>query len=1350
MQSTVVNNIHIISVLYVYRMEETQEQIISIQKMIKKGQKREKTEPEPMKDTAPVRKLKIIKDALAQQEPVQQALVQPETMLVAENDAGLQDGPRKNEIFADVLGRLSTLMNKKGDNIRSRIYSRAQDTVLGITEDITDVKQLEGKPNIGPTILAKMAEYNETGTLRVFEREKENPEMWLTDIYGIGPKKAQELVKQGIKTIEQLREQQDKLLNDIQRVGLKYYDDILKRIPRNEIEQFDKEFASSFNAANARAGANDGSKYEIVGSYRRGAKTSGDIDVIITSKNANVFVEFVDDLKRKNVIIEVLSRGKTKCLVIAKLPNAEHARRVDFMYTSPEEFPFAILYFTGSKAFNTVMRGYALRLGLSLNEHGIYTKEKGEEKGEKIDKIFVDEESIFTSLYLKYKLPEQRIDGRAVETTLPIILDTGVEKKGQSCYKSCDTVPAGECATGCSPSWTDNKLVRMRNWCTCNVDKKDCIVPICPAHSEPEKTPAVKEPTPVKPAKPVKTRKVALDADGNPKVRKPRKTKKTSPSKAAAESAADKPKSPVIADKPKSVAAKPAKTRKVALDADGNPKVRKPRKTKKVSPGAAADKPAKTKVPKPRKTKKTVTLNVIATKLELDESGINDELLKTTISNEAEVLPELVPILHMNKVEPIIEPIKATKNITIKRKRVKQIEAVDKKDNKENDIKLNGKEDNMEARINNAKQLVARFRGEGIDMLDTLNESQLVEWLEAAGDAYYNTKTAIMSDNEYDIIKEYMEVKYPTNEVLTNIGANVTKNKVELPYKMASMDKIKPDTNALVTWTQKYKGPYVLSCKLDGVSGLYTTEGGVPKLYTRGNGTIGQDVSHLLSVLKLPLEKNSVVRGELIMPRVVFEEKYKSKFANPRNLVSGIVNSKTIDDKTSDLHFVAYEVIRPSLRPSEQLQTLIDLGHEVVQHKSVDALTNEKLSELLMDWRTNYEYEIDGVIVTDDNIYLRKEGNPDHAFAFKMVISDQVAEAKVVDVIWTPSKSGYLKPRVRIEPVRLGGVTIEYATGFNGKFIESNKIGVGAVIQIIRSGDVIPYIKSVTVQAEMAKMPMVPYHWTETNVDIVLDNMEEDETVQAKNITDFFTGLEVDGLGGGNVKKIMNAGYTTVPVILKMTKDDFAKVDGFKTKMVNKIYDGIHAQVEKASLVTIMASSNKFGRGIGVRKIQPIMTAYPKILTSPETTDRKIEMLQTIDGIGKENAKSFATNIPVFLEFMKECELMHKIANEVVAESAKSAAADQTQPQNTAVAAVVYDETHPLYGKHVVMTKVRDAEIIDYLKKVGGELDDNMSKKTFVLIVKSLDDVSNKTKKAVAENIPIMTPEMFKKEYMSA
>ena len=113
----------------------------------------------------------------------------------------------------------------------------------------------------------------------------------------------------------------------------------------------------------------------------------------------------------------------------------------------------------------------------------------------------------------------------------------------------------------------------------------------------------------------------------------------------------------------------------------------------------------------------------------------------------------------------------------------------------------------------------------------------------------------------------------------------------------------------------------------------------------------------------------------------------------------------------------------------------------------------------------------------DDHIFPRTDKNPEHAFAFKMVISDQVAEAKVVDVEWNISKTGYLKPRVEIEPIRLGGVTIKHATGFNGNFIESNKIGIGAIIEIIRSGDVIPYIKSVITPAETAKMPNIPYKW---------------------------------------------------------------------------------------------------------------------------------------------------------------------------------------------------------------------------------------------------------------------------------
>jgi len=633
-------------------------------------------------------------------------------------------------------------------------------------------------------------------------------------------------------------------------------------------------------------------------------------------------------------------------------------------------------------------------------------------------------------------------------------------------------------------------------------------------------------------------------------------------------------------------------------------------------------------------------------------------------------------------------------------------------------------------------QHIQKFKEKGISVLENLSEKQLADMLTQANDLYYNTKQSLMTDNEFDILKEYIEKTYPKNQVLEKIGAPVaTKNKVKLPYLMPSMDKIKPDTNALANWMQKYKGPYVLSCKLDGVSGMYTTENGAAKLYTRGDGTTGQDISHLLPRLNLPKVENLVVRGEFILQKRVFNEKYKTIFANPRNLVSGIINAKTVDEKSKDLHFVAYEIISPAMKPGDQMAALQRYGFKVVQNQSENTLTNELLSTILMYWRANCQYEIDGVIVTDNNIYKRITGNPEHAFAFKMVLSDQVAEAKVVDVIWTASKSGYLKPRVRIEPIHVGGVTIEYATGFNGNFIETNKIGVGALIQLTRSGDVIPHIIAVIIPAEKAKMPDVPYHWTDTHVDIVLDNAAEDETVVLKNITDFFRGIEVDGLSSGNVKRIITAGYDSVAKILKMERTDYERVEGFKEKMVEKIYSGIRTQIAKASLLDIMAASNLFGRGIGERKLRPILEAHPDILTNP--AKQTTEVLIQIPGIGKENAATFLENIPRFMEFLKECGLESKLTGSLIRE----------EPATQTI--LVTNVSNPLYQKRIVMTKTRDPTVIDGLKRLGAVLEDKVGKNTFTVITKSVDDESNKTKEAKKLGIPIMIPEEFIAKYLS-
>ena len=634
------------------------------------------------------------------------------------------------------------------------------------------------------------------------------------------------------------------------------------------------------------------------------------------------------------------------------------------------------------------------------------------------------------------------------------------------------------------------------------------------------------------------------------------------------------------------------------------------------------------------------------------------------------------------------------------------------------------------------KTIMQEFKTQGITALEKLSKIQLNNIVKEANKQYHAHQTGkqspILTDAEYDIVKEYLENKYPNADALRDIGADVPeKQKVDLPINMPSMDKIKPDSEALSQWCKKYKGPYVLSCKLDGVSGLYYTMDNKSKLYTRGNGKIGQDVSHLLKSIKLPDKQNIIVRGEFIVSKTVFNTKYKNDFANIRNMVAGIINRKTLDKKAKDVDFIAYEVIEPVIKPSEQMSFLKENGFNTVKNDSYNAITNDLLSELLVNWREKYEYEIDGIIVNDDNSYARLEGNPDHAFAFKMVISDQLAETQVTDVIWTASKDGYLKPRVRVNPVHIGGVKIEFATGFNGQYIESNKIGIGAIIQLVRSGDVIPYIKSVSTPAESAKMPDVPYTWTDTHVDIILANKSDDPVVLEKRITSFFTGLEIDGLSSGNVKRLIKGGYNTIPKVLHMKESDFLEVEGFKEKMANKIFTSIKSKIQNASLVKIMAASGTMGRGLGERKLKPIMEKYPNILISGETENEKMEMLINVDGIGKENAKTFIENIPILLQFITECKLTERLRR-------RSATPDQKEPEDDVT-------THPLYGKKIVFTGFRDKAIMEMLEnKYKVTFVSSVNKNTNLVVVKNKNDTNKKIDQAKLLGIDVLDFNEFK------
>jgi DNA ligase (NAD+) len=1038
-------------------------------------------------------------------------------------ETGVQPDKSLNKKIVDALGELNKLMLQRGEPFRARAYQRAQQEVYKYREPITNIDQIRDLPNIGATILNKLRELESTGKIEAIERERailaeeeKKPINIFAKIYGIGPKRAKELVDKGITTITQLKlPENQKLLNDKQKIGLNYYYDILERIPRAEIEEYKTLFQQIFREESKKV---DGeSSFEIVGSYRRQAETSGDIDLIITnSRNNNeIFRLFLDRLIKDNIIIEVLSRGSVKSLTIGRLPTGSStdpprlARRIDLLYSPSKEYPFAILYFTGSQEFNTVMRERANTQGYTLNEHGISYKSQGI-KGDIIDTTdkIKTESDIFDFFNMEYKTPVERRDGYAV-----------VDRSQESAFQR-------------------EKLVAPRQ----------------------------------------------------------NKTQKRTP------------------------------------------------------------------------------------------------------------------------------------------------------------------EERLENSREKIEQQIEQFQKAGISTLDMLTESELIQILRHADQEYYCNTNPVLTDSEYDVLREHIVKKYPDNPEADagHEKCEIKKNRITLPYEMWSMDKIKPDSNALARYQQKFTGPYVLSCKLDGVSALYTitstkitksTDNSEQRLYTRGNGRIGTDISHLIPYLKLPSKATTgdlVIRGELIMKRATFDARYKSEFKNPRNLVAGLVNNRTITEARKqmyrDLDFVAYEVIKPdSLKPSIQMDYLSALDPLiVVQNKTIpsDNLTNEQLSELLVEWRREYIYEIDGIICADDRVYPRiPSRNPEHAFAFKMVLSDQSAEARVVDVIWTPSKDGYLKPRVQIEPVTLGGVTITYLTGKNARFIRDRKIGVGAIIRIIRSGDVIPEIEDRDdVVIQPAETPLFPpeseYVWNQTGVDIMLADKTANTTVAVKTIANFFKHLQVDGIGEGIVKRLVTSGFNTIAKVLAMSHADFLKIEGVKDRLATKLTTNIRMQLQAKSLAEIAAATNIFGRGLGQQRIETILEHEPNIFlqTQQLTQQQLIDRVKKIPGMAQKTATQFVEHLPEFIEFIETANLQQQLDQP-----------DQQQPDQPN-----QQQNHELYKKKIVMTGFRDKELEARLKQIGAQIKNNVTRDTYVVLVKDLDEDTGKANLARENNIPLMLPEEFR------
>ena len=244
--------------------------------------------------------------------------------------------------------------------------------------------------------------------------------------------------------------------------------------------------------------------------------------------------------------------------------------------------------------------------------------------------------------------------------------------------------------------------------------------------------------------------------------------------------------------------------------------------------------------------------------------------------------------------------------------------------------------------------------------------SELADKIAIAANSYYNSGNIILTDFEYDLLVDVLKQRSPNHEQLSKIGAIDPKEKVKLPYHMGSLDKIKNEKE-LSIWKDKFTAnSVVVSEKLDGVSLEVVYENGNISLYTRGDGTYGRNISHILKYIEIPKPvANIAIRAEIIIPKSEFIPFYKEsnnpESFNLRNCVSGLINrTKTAVPELKDAHVVAYEIIDSSSTMEEQLNNLQVMGFKVPKYVVLDQheFTYKNLAELLAEWKEKSDYNL--------------------------------------------------------------------------------------------------------------------------------------------------------------------------------------------------------------------------------------------------------------------------------------------------------------------------------------------------------------------------------------------------------
>jgi DNA ligase (NAD+) len=578
----------------------------------------------------------------------------------------------------------------------------------------------------------------------------------------------------------------------------------------------------------------------------------------------------------------------------------------------------------------------------------------------------------------------------------------------------------------------------------------------------------------------------------------------------------------------------------------------------------------------------------------------------------------------------------------------------------------------------------------------------IVETLKAAADAYYNGKSLIMDDDTYDALQNRLRELDPENPALAAIGAPPVGRVETLPFPMPSLDKIKPGQDSLNRFLAG--SDFVLSEKLDGLSALWSPL--TRKLYLRGNGIEGQDISHLIGIQGLlgSHMSEAVVRGELVVPR-------STVTTLARSWVNGVIHRDVITPDVAKIRFVAYDVLKPAgLTRSQQFNWLVANGYEVPWWSTANRLTVEDLKTHLLTRRGMSVYDTDGIVVGLDRVPVRPQAgkNPKDAVAFKMPLMEQSAETVVRAVIWAPSSQGYLIPKLEFDPVIVGGATIQFCSAHTARHIVHNRLGPGAKIVIRRSGDVIPTIDRVLIGVE-PQLPTGAWEWVD---EVHIRTLGSSPALVAAKLHHFLKSLDIPGSGPATAAALVEAGLNTPKPLLKTVAARLSEILGPKTGQT--FHTGLHAAIKKASEQDLMIASSTMPRGVGETKLKAIFALEPDIRR------------------WNTNLKPVGWSALAFEEFMKELP----------------AYVTWRTTELASVAYPILKKVEPSKEIHICFTGFRDKALEELITPLGFVVGSLTSKTTTLVVPDGAVKETDKVKVAREKGIAVQTRSAFVAQYL--